>query len=147
MDMLSGHFYTFPFCSELVGTQVYSKGVLMMVYNTRNYWVFGRCPLFAFLKNTRECNILENGFHGLGLLNKISTSFTIVTSIYIARQQAGNEYAGNNTRISVSWQRLCQHVHARWCNATMEEAVFSMRSAPHNNMGAVFFVRGPAKDL
>jgi hypothetical protein len=80
MSMLSEHFYTLRFCSELVGTQLDSKGVLMMVYNTMIYWVFGLCPSCGILKNTKEGNVLEIGFHGLGLLNKFSTSFTILVT-------------------------------------------------------------------
>jgi hypothetical protein len=32
----------------------------MMVYNTRNYWVFGLTPLSSILK-TREHNVSETG--------------------------------------------------------------------------------------
>jgi hypothetical protein len=34
--------------------------VLMIVYNTQNYWVFGLCTSFSILK-TREHNISETG--------------------------------------------------------------------------------------
>jgi hypothetical protein len=33
-----------------------------MVYNTRNYWVFGLHPSSGILKNTREHNVSETGF-------------------------------------------------------------------------------------
>jgi hypothetical protein len=42
--------------------------VLIMVYNTTNFWVFGIHPLFDILKkNTKEHNILETGFFHYGM--------------------------------------------------------------------------------
>jgi hypothetical protein len=35
--------------------------VLTMVYNTRDYWVFGLFPSYGILKNTTEKNVLETG--------------------------------------------------------------------------------------
>jgi hypothetical protein len=32
-----------------------------MVYNTRNYWVFGLCASSGILRNIRERNISETG--------------------------------------------------------------------------------------
>jgi hypothetical protein len=69
-----------------------------MVNNTQDYWVFGLCPSSGILKNTtfRKLDlfpfhtvkisklILCVGFHGFGLLHKISTFFSIlVSSLYM----------------------------------------------------------------
>jgi hypothetical protein len=57
-----------------------------MVYDTRNYRVFGLCPLSRILKNTREHNVSETGSVSvlrLGLLHKISTSYFQACTCFI----------------------------------------------------------------
>jgi hypothetical protein len=47
-----------------------------MVYNTRDYWIFGLRPLSGIVENTLGSKILINKFSGL-LISKVKGTYRI----------------------------------------------------------------------
>jgi hypothetical protein len=67
--------------------------VLTMVYNTRDYWVFGLCPPSGILRNTNEHSVSETG----------SVSETLRSLAFFITPDDGQGQKNSNPKINTEW--------------------------------------------